>query len=145
MLESNTICPKCYSLLQKKGNDIVCTNCSAKYHKGDEIKIPLKELLKIKNKENRIINKSKPRPKEARILNRKRHSTGFYGVTRLSPRRGKPKGGWRYRSKAFNLNILRVDLNTLKNDVLELGGEWKVVNEEVAKKSIEINKRYNNV
>lgn len=142
-MKSNIICPKCYFLLQKSGKDIICTNCGAKFHQGDKITIPLKDLLKIKSKEASTIRKTQPKRKNPRIIQRKKHSTGFYGVSRISPKKNKPKGCWRYRSKALGISIVRTNINELKKEVLRLGGEWKIVNKEVAEKSMKIDRRYN--
>lgn len=147
MIESHIICPKCYSLLQKKDDKIVCTNCNTEFQEGEKINLSLGELVKIKRKESAAIKKLQPKPKKPHIIKkrRKRHSTGFYAVTRIPPRRGKPRGAWRYRSKIFGLNVCRVDLDTLKNDILKLGGEWVIVDEEVAEKSMEIDRRSRDV
>ena len=142
MNNRKAVCPKCYKPLKEHNDKIICSNCGSEYNHGETVVLPLKQLVKMKNEENKLNKVKKPDPKEARILKRKKHSTGFYGVSRIKPRKGKPKGCWRYRSKVFGINILRVDLRELKEDVINMGGEWRVVNEEVAEKSRKINQRY---
>ena len=144
MSKLDNVCPKCLSRLYEHEEKIICLECGSEYFHGDTVMVPLSQLIKIRSEEDKIKQAKLPAPKKARITKRKRHSTGFYAVSRVKPRKGKPKGCWRYRSKAFDLNIIRVDLNDLKEDVLKKGGKWYIVDEVSAKKSMNINRRLHN-
>lgn len=67
------------------------------------------------------------------------NTTGFYRVSKLKNDNYVQGFGWKY---TFGKNqILSVDLTELEQKILELGFEWKITDEELAKKSLEENEQ----
>lgn len=131
-------------MMEVTDNSIDCPKCGAHFTPGEEIILPLSKIFRATSKENARVNANRIRrehQKRIYVRKTKGHSTGFYAVTRVPISKRKPRGSWRYRSISNGINIQRVDLRDLKRAVEKRGGDWKIVDKESAKRSIEENRR----
>lgn len=139
-MSDSRICPKCYSTVREKDGVLSCPKCGHQFRRGDRLVLPLRKALKLADKERmrKMANmREKTRRQHGPKNEKKPHSTGFYGVSRVNPTKVRPDGAWRYRSKKYDLEMKRTNLKQLKKDVLKNGGLWEVVDKEKAKETWE--------
>ncbi len=82
--------------------------------------------------------------KEKKKLSKVNNTTGFYRVTKYKDSRKKQGFTWvyNYYQDRKQIQIYSINLYKLKERVLSKNLEWEIIDEENAKQSLELNKKY---